>query len=405
MRPMGRAKGQGTIAPIAATPGGQKRWRVAVTMADGRRVWRTAHSPREAERIRLALVEARELDLDPTRQTLAAYLRSWIAGLRDARVQRVRPRTLDHYALIVEKHIIPALGGYKLSAVTGRRVQAWIDADDAAPRTIRHHHAVLRRALNIAVRQHLLPWNPAAAVELPDVDTDHADPLTLAEARALLTATAGDRLGPLWRLALVTGMRSAELLGLSWDDVHGDSIEVRGQLLRRIDDAERALAKAEGRKPKGSWHLVRPKAARKVPSIALDPATAALMETHRKRMAAERTPAWRYHGLVFVTPEGEPLHATDVLRAFHDACDRAEMEHHPDAEGECTARCRIGITRRRFHDLRHSSATLLRAGGVAEDTRMARLGHSTTMMARHYGQASEDQDRAAADGLGRALGG
>jgi integrase len=379
---MGRPKGQGTIVPISG-----KRFRVAVTMADGRRVWRTAHSPREAERIRLALVEARELDLDPTRQTLADYLRSWIAGLRDAKVQRVRPRTLDHYAMIVEKHIIPKLGKVKLSAVTGRRIQAWIDADPAAPRTIRHHHAVLRRALNIAVRQHLLPWNPAAAVELPSVTGDHAQPLTIAEARALLEATKADWLGPLWRLALVTGMRSGELLGLSWDDLGPDSIEVRGQLLRRIDDAERAAALAEDRKPRGAWSLTAPKAARRVQRIALDPATIAVMEAHRRKMAEKRTASWRFHGLVFVTPEGEPYHATDVLKAFHAACAAAK------------------IPERRFHDLRGTSATLLRADGVAEDTRMARLGHSTTTMARHYAQASEDQDRAAADGLGKALGG
>jgi hypothetical protein len=75
---------------------------VAVTMTDGRRVWRTAHSLREAERIRSSLVEARELDLDPTRQTLAAYLRGWIDGMG----KRVRPRTQAHYRTIAETHII-----------------------------------------------------------------------------------------------------------------------------------------------------------------------------------------------------------------------------------------------------------------------------------------------------------
>jgi len=82
LHPMGRPKGQGTIVPIPPSPGGTKRWRVAVTMPDGRRVWRTAHSPREAERIRAQLVEARELDLDPTRQTLAAYLRGGLTPWR-----------------------------------------------------------------------------------------------------------------------------------------------------------------------------------------------------------------------------------------------------------------------------------------------------------------------------------
>ena len=230
-------------------------------------------------------------------------------------------------------------------------------------------------------------WNPAAAVELPDVEADKADPLTIEEARALLTATTADRLGPLWRLALVTGMRQGELLGLSWDDVLPDAVEVRGQLMRRVTDAERELAKREGRKPRGTWALTAPKAARRVKRIAIDPETSAVLDRHRVKMAGERTPSWRYHGLVFVTPAGEPWHGADVLDAFHAACKAA------------------GIRERRFHDLRHSAATLLRDDGVAEDTRMARLGHSTTTMARHYAQASEAQDRAAADGLGRALSG
>jgi hypothetical protein len=135
MPPMARPKGQGTIVPGLPTPTGQKRWVVAVTMADGRRVYRKAASPKEADRIRRQLVEARELDLDPTRQTVAGYLRSWIAGLRNARHQRVRPRTLDHYEMIVERHIIPALGALKLSQLTVPQVQAWVDADPLAART------------------------------------------------------------------------------------------------------------------------------------------------------------------------------------------------------------------------------------------------------------------------------
>jgi integrase len=385
--PMGREKGQGTGPFEITLPSGTKRWRVAVTMADGRRVWRTGRTPREAERKRKELVEARELDLDPTRQTLADYLRSWIKGLRDARNQRIRPRTLDHYTLVVERHIIPALGKHKLAAVTGRRVQAWLDADSGSPRTVLHHHAVLRRALNVAVRQRLLAYNPAAAVELPRPRADTASPLSLDEAHRLLTATRGDRLHALWRLAIVTGLRQGELLGLGWDDVDGATVTVRSQLQRLISPGEREAAQREGRKPRGSWVRTPPKAARKLASVAVDAATVAVLDEHKRLMTAERAPAWEYFGLIFPTPEGQPYHQSELLRAFHAACDSA------------------GIPRRRFHDLRGTSATLMRAAGVPEDDRMARLGHSTTDMARHYAAASEVQDRAAADRLGEALSG
>lgn len=371
MRPMARAKGQGTITPIAPSPAGVKRWRVAVTMASGQRVWRTAHSPREAERIRAQLVEARELELDPTRQTLADYLRSWVGGMREARNARVSVTTVDHYAFVSERHIIPVLGGYRLAAVNPTRVQAWLDGIDGAPRSVIHYHAILRRALAVAVKRRLLPYNPADSVEIPDAGAEVGDPLTVEEAQAILEATREDWLGPLWRLVLVTGNRRGELLGLSWDDVGPDSITVRAQLARR----------------NGTWALVPTKAARKVAEVHIDADTATLLDKHRRRMAEARTPEWQYHGLVFVTTDGRPWHGREILTEWHRACKKA------------------GVRERRFHDTRHTNLSILADLGVTEDTRQNRAGHNTTAMARKYAQASEAQDRDAAERIGRALGG
>lgn len=359
--------GQGSVVG----PDALGRYRIAVTMSDGRRVYRRAKDARTAERIRRELVSARELDLDPSRLTLADFLRSWLASLRDAKRQRVRPRTLDHYTLIVERHIIPALGKRRLGDLSERHVQAWLDADDAAARTVRHHRAVLRRALNVAMRQRYVQRNVATGVELADAPAFAGHPLVLDEARKLLAD--GSRLAPLWRLALDTGARQAELLGLGWDDLdlEGGTVTIAAQLQRLG----------------GQWVRTPTKAARALSRLALFPETVEALRGHRVRMAAERTPAWRYPGLVFVTDKGEPYHQADVLRAFHAACDRA------------------GIARRRFHDLRASTATLMRELGVPEDVRMARLGHSTTRMARHYAQAGAGMDREAADVLGKALGG
>jgi integrase len=215
-------------------------------------------------------------------------------------------------------------------------------------------------------------------VELPDAEDDRSDPLSQEEARTLLEATRTDRLHALWRLALATGLREGELLGLLWDDRAGDQITVKAQLQR--------LSQAQGADPQG-WARTIPKAARAVESVTIDAATSAILDEHKLHQAEERQPSWRYFGMMFVTPAGNPYHGADIMKAFREACDKAK------------------IRRRRFHDLRHSSATLMRADGVAEDTRMARLGHSTTAMSRKYAKASPAQDRAAADTLGRALGG
>jgi integrase len=370
------------------------RWRVAVTMSDGHRIWRRAKTEKQADAILRELVEARELDLDPSRQTLAGWLRLWISSLRDAKRQRLAPRTLDHYAMIVERHIIPgldpkgqlALDGYgrlivpdvlprgsvPLTRVTERRIQAWLDASNGSARTIHHHRGVLRVALNRAVRQRLLSRNPAAgrAIELPMARWTGARPLTIDEARALLTSSEGSRWHPLWRLAIVTGLRFGELMGLTWDDVEPGAVVVRAQMQR--------LA--------GAWVRRSTKTARTMERIAIDPKTSAILDAHHLRLAGERTEGWRYFGHVFIDEHGNPYHHRTVYTAFLRACDAAR------------------IPRRRFHDMRASSATLMRGLGVAEDTRMSRMGHSTTAMARHYAGASETQDREAVEKLAEAIG-
>jgi hypothetical protein len=95
----------------------------ATLIVGGRRLFRYAQTVKEAERALTELKRMRDNDLDPTRQTVADFLRSWMAGLRDAKRQRVRPRTLEHYELIVERHIIPGLGKHRLSNLREAHVQ------------------------------------------------------------------------------------------------------------------------------------------------------------------------------------------------------------------------------------------------------------------------------------------
>jgi integrase len=348
---------------------------VAVTMPDGTRLWRAipkdpdgARQKRAAERALHELVARRDAELYPWDQTLAVWLRSWIDGLRTS--ERVKPRTLDHYAMIVEQHIIPALGHHRLERLTPSAIQAWLDADRGAPQTVHHHRAVLRRALNVAVRRRVIGANPATAVELPRIPEFVGNPLTIPEARALLALPG--RWRALWRLALLSGLRQGELLGLTWDDLEFDAgrLTVTAQLQRRA----------------GSWVRVAPKVARRVATIALDAATVEVLAEHKRQMTAERRPEWAYHGHVFVTASGNPPHGREILTAFHEACDAA------------------GIDRRRFHDLRGSAATLMAEAGVPEDVRQARLGHATTRMSRHYAVVREARDREAVDRLAGALG-
>lgn len=387
--PMGE-RGQGSIVAVHGDPANPERvtsYRIMVSMGDGRRVFRRAQTKRKAEEVRRALVDERDLDLDPTSRTLAGYPRSWIAELSEAD-RRIRPTTLRHYKGIVEGHIIPSLdpqARLPLRRLNERRIQAWLDAETGSARSLHHYRAVLRRALNVALRRRYIVRNPAIGVELPEPRKGVAQPLTEDEVRRLLLTTASDRLGLLWRLAVVTGLREAELLALGWDDVKAGTLSVTAQIQRIVTDKDRREAERTGTRVRGSWVRSRTKAARSLTRIALDPETVRMIERHRKKMAKEREPSWTYYGLLFTTRAGKPLHGRYVVDELHDALDRS------------------GIPRRRFHDLRHTNATLMRAAGVPEEARMARLGHSTTEMARHYGQASETQDRAAVTALAASL--
>lgn len=357
------------------------RLQISITMPNGRRVYRTVprlsdpkRQMRLAEAERRRLVAAREADLDPAGQTLEDFLVSWLASM--ARLvgtpnERIRANTLSGYRIIATRHVIPALGRYSLDRLSERHVQAWLDGLQMSPRYVSHCRAFLRRVLNVAYRQRIIERNPAANVELGRIPEFEGSPLSTSEAKALLAATANDRLGPLWRLAIVTGFRVSELTGLAWDDIDLDAgrVTLRSKLARRD----------------GEWVREAPKTTRSIKRIGLDGATVAMLVEHKRRQAEARTPDWQYWGLVFTTPGGMPLDRHRVMEAFREACDRA------------------AIARRRVHDLRGTSATLLRDIGVPEETRMARLGHATTAMSRHYAKASEEQDRLAVERLAEAI--
>lgn len=354
------------------------RVQVAITMPNGRRVYRTIprmSDPKRQKRLAAEalrqLVAAREADLDPAGQTLEEFLRSWLRSMADATHARIRPNTVAFYTTIADKHLIPVLGGYSLDRLSERHVQAWLDGLRMSAQYVSHCRAFLRRVLNVAYRQRIISRNPAIAVELPPITKYRANAMTAAEAHALIDATADDRLAALWRLAIVTGLRIGELLALSWDDVdlEARTLTVVARLARE----------------NGEWVRAKPKADREIERMAIDDETVAGLEAHRIRQAAERRADWPYWGLVFTTPTGYPIDRHAVMVAFRDACDRA------------------GIARRRVHDIRHSNGGIMRAEGVDRETRKARLGHSTDAMAARYSRASEAQDRAAVESIARAI--
>jgi integrase len=214
------------------------------------------------------------------------------------------------------------------------------------PRTVQHIHATLRTALDQALRWNLVGRNVDTLVDAPRVRQTEVQPYMPEDAKKLLDALKDDRLSALYSAGLAVGLRQGEALGLRWPDVDFDSgiLAVRNSL-QRID---------------GKLQLVEVKSQKRrtitLPQVAID----ALLK-HRARQDQERQLAgtrWREGTFVFTTSIGTPLEGSTVTHRFQAALKTA------------------GLRRIRFHDLRHSCATLLLAQGVHPRVIMEILGHS-----------------------------
>jgi integrase len=342
------------------------KWTAAVSM-QGRRVERQAewhdNCRDRAKEILRELLEQRDAELDtPARKlTLAAYLRSWLADMEG----RVRPSTIVVYRGACENHIIPALGSLTLDRLGPTAIQRWLDSLEYGPATIAKLRAVLRAALNTAVRRRKIVRSPMMGTESAVIPVRRAATLSAAQAGALIDGTAADELGPLWALLLASGLRISEALALTWDHFDGKAIIVRYQLARRD----------------GQWVRVPTKAVRSVERVALPAFACDSLARLNKRTGSPT------FGLCFRTPAGLPLSEQQALNALY------------------AAEKRLGLPKVGCHGLRHSSLTILADVGVPEDVRMRRAGHSTTAMSRHYVHGAEEADRMAADALGVAIGG
>jgi len=303
------------------------------------------------------------------RLTLKAFLTRWLS---DAAQPSLRGTTFASYRGVVNGHLIPALGHIALVKLTAPDVLKYQKAKLTAglsPRTVTYHRAILRRALADAVKWELAHKNAAALASPPRAIRHEVSPFTPDEARAFLAAIPGNRLEALYVMAMGTGMRQGELLGLTWKcvDLDTGTATVRQQM-QRIN---------------GKLTLVEPKTTQSRRTVALPAIVVNALTSHRERQRFERKWAgsrWQEHGLVFTTTIGTPLDNSNVTHNFQKTLRDA------------------GIRKQRFHDLRHCAATLLLAQGADLRTIMDVLGHSTiTLTANTYAHLTDATRRVAAD--------
>lgn len=263
---------------------------------------------------------------------------------------RVRPLTYAGYKVNVEKHLIPTLGKIRLDQLTPLHVQQMMNerlSRGLSTKSVAYVQQVLRTALGLAVKWDLVSRNVARLVDRPRIERKPINPLTPDEARRFVAAIHGHRLEALFSVALALGLRQGEALGLRWEDIDFGAGTLRvSHQLQRIG---------------GRLSLVPPKTEKSRRTLVMPLMIIERLHEHEKRQVAERLwsgSKWQESGLVFANRHGGPTQARHVIEQFHTALQHA------------------GLRRVRFHDLRHSCATLLLVQGVSPRVVMEVLGHS-----------------------------
>ncbi len=371
-----RGNGEGTV--YRRTDG---RWVGGISLPTGGRKYVYGRSRKEAsDRMASVLTELRRGVLPPPEQlTVGDLLEQW---LEDSARSSVRASTFRSYSDITRLHLLPELGRLRLSKLQPQHVERLLRRkleDGLSTRRVQYIHAVLRRALSRAVRWGLVARNVAGLIDVPRVVRPEVQPLTPLEIQGFLDQVRGDRLEALYVMALSMGLRQGELLGLRWDDYDSEagSLAVR-RSLQRVN---------------GVVGFVEPKSLRSRRVIGVPQSVRQVLSTHRKRQSRERLkagPEWEEHGLVFSTVTGRPLDGTNMTHRFQRMLSEA------------------GISRRRFHDLRHSCATVLLAQGLPARVVMEILGHSQISVTMNtYSHVLPEMQRGAAelmDGFLREVG-
>jgi integrase len=308
------------------------------------------------------------------RMTVGAYLERWLEGIQKRRSWN----TWCSYRYLVRDGMVPYIGKIQLGKLSPHHVQQMLEKAKAAgmgPATVNRVRSALRSALSQAEREGYVYRNVAKLTEPAKEEREEVKPLTADEIARLRARVKGHRLEPLVEMALGSGLRISELLGLRWEDV----------------DLERSMleCRVQLQRPHRQWELVPLKTKKSRRKVKLPPFAVAALRAWRNQHRQERLQAgtWQNEwGLIFTTESGRPLYYQHITYAYTRYAKRLRLSAH------------------HFHALRHTYASLLLAEGVPLHEVSRSLGHSniqTTMDI--YGHLYEEGNDRAAEAIDRAL--
>ena len=323
-------------------------WAAQVTL-QGRRLSRTFKTHKECQDwIKKTIGQIDDgMTLASTKISLEEFLASWMTSKKTT----MTGGTWKHYKQLIRQYINPKIGKIKIRALRPEHIQAFYNQlfeEQVGIPTIRKIHDALHSSLQQATKTGMISRNPASFVRPPKKPATEMEILNESQVSQFLIAAQGHPWEALFHLAVISGMRQMELLGLKWTDLDWS---------RQTLKIERQLLRPEGE----GAQFAPPKTRFGKRSIVLGKKTIEIFRKHYERQQAQRKmagEAWRENGLIFTTRNGTPIHPHNLWRDYKILLKDA------------------GLPPLRFHDLRHTAASILLNQGIPVITVSRRLGHA-----------------------------
>jgi integrase len=297
-------------------------WAASISVEGGKRKYFYGKTRKEVqEKLAAALQEQKQgMFVATPQQTVGQFLTDW---LENTHKQSVRPRTYERYEEAIRLHLLPVLGKYQLQKLSAQHVQAFYARklkEGFSPSTVIYYHSVLHNALDTAVKWGLVSRNVCDLVTPPRKARFEIKPFTTEQVQSFFVAIRGHKWEALFTLALATGMRQGELLGLKWQDINFSTgmLQVR-RILARIpsETSGKVFIEAEPKTEKSRRSIT-------IASFALE-----ALKHHRVHQLETKLKAgacWEEHDYVFCTLVGTHLRPSHVVDEFKKLLKKADLQ-------------------------------------------------------------------------------
>jgi integrase len=324
------------------------KWRAQISI-QGKRLSHTAETRKEAQKWVREIKNGMERGLthEGATITFGEWLDEWLVS----KEHHVTIQTHSYYSQIVRDYIKPVLGRIRLRELNARQIQRFYNqkvSEGVGLRTVQKSHTIIHASLNSARKFGMIPYNPDDATNPPKPKPKPMKFLNQEQIKILLKVSqeTNDRYYPLYYLALVTGMREGELLALKWEDI----------------DLEKGILNVKfnlKRIPGGGLQIGKPKTESSIRTIKLGKSTIEVLRSQKKKLEEEKEKEyWQDEGFVFPSSIGTAVDPSNLIKQFRKLLKEA------------------GLPRIRFHDLRHTAASLMLNNGVDVLVASQRLGHA-----------------------------